>query len=35
MVVSDFEAVTELISHGFAENSEDAARKAFNSGLDM
>ena len=35
MVVSDFEAVTELIAHGFAENSEDAARKAFNSGLDM
>jgi beta-glucosidase len=35
LVVSDFEAVTELIAHGFAENSEDAARKAFNNGLDM
>lgn len=35
LVVSDYNAVTELINHGFAENEWDAARRAFNSGLDM
>ena len=30
MVVSDWDAVTELIKHGYAEDWEDAARKAFN-----
>lgn len=35
LVVSDYTAVTELISHGFAENEWDAARRAFNYGLDM
>ncbi len=33
--MSDFAAVDELITHGFAENAEEAAKKAFNSGLDM
>ena len=33
--MSDYTAVSELIIHGFAENERDAARRAFNSGLDM
>lgn len=35
LVVSDYNAVMELISHGFAENAFDAAKRSFNSGLDM
>lgn len=35
VVVSDWDSVVELIKHGFAEDYEDAARRAFNSGLDM
>jgi beta-glucosidase len=33
--VSDYNAVMELLNHGYAENAEDAAKKAFNNGLDM
>lgn len=35
IVVSDYTAVSELIVHGFAEDEKDAARRSFNSGLDM
>lgn len=35
LVVSDYNAVLELINHGFAENAEEAAKRSFNSGLDM
>ena len=35
MVVSDYNAVLELIKHGFAANEADAARKAVNAGVDM
>lgn len=34
-VVSDFEAIAELLSHGVAADSIDAARIAINAGLDM
>ncbi|MCQ4207574.1 glycoside hydrolase family 3 N-terminal domain-containing protein [Streptomyces longispororuber] len=34
-VVSDYTGVEELIAHGFAEDGADAARLAFNAGLDM
>jgi len=34
-VVSDYEAVTETIRHGFAADASDAARKALNAGVDM
>lgn len=35
VVVSDYEAVTELIRHGFASDARDAARKAAAAGVDM
>ena len=35
MVVSDYEAVTEMIRHGYARDSRDAARKAAAAGVDM
>jgi beta-glucosidase len=35
MVVSDYEAVTETIRHGFAADARDAARKAVLAGVDM
>ena len=35
MVVSDWDSVSELIKHGFAADWEEAAKKAFNAGLDM
>lgn len=35
MVVSDAGATSELTHHGFAENEDDAAIKAFNAGCDM
>jgi beta-glucosidase len=35
MVVSDYEAVTEMIRHGYADNARDAARKAAKAGVDM
>ncbi|HEY3781042.1 MAG TPA: beta-glucosidase BglX [Fimbriimonadaceae bacterium] len=35
MVVSDFDAVRELIPHGFAADGKDAARKSIMAGLDM
>lgn len=35
MVVSDYNAVREMIPHGYAENSRDAAKKAIDAGLDM
>ncbi|MGW4386732.1 glycoside hydrolase family 3 N-terminal domain-containing protein [Streptomyces sp. NPDC004685] len=34
-VVSDYTGVEELVAHGFAEDGADAARLAFNAGLDM
>jgi beta-glucosidase len=34
-VVSDWNAVDELMNHGYAENGRDAARRTFNGGLDM
>lgn len=34
-MVSDYNAVMELILHGYAEDATDAAKKAFNNGLDM
>src|SRR5690606_1770309 len=34
-VVSDWNSVTEMIPHGFAENEKHAAELAFNAGLDM
>ncbi len=34
-VVSDFEAVMELIDHGYAADEEDAVAKALNAGCDM
>src|SRR6185312_11178015 len=35
MVVSDYEAVTETIRHGYASDASDAARKALSAGVDM
>lgn len=35
IVVSDWNSVTEMIVHGFAEDSKDAAFKAITAGLDM
>jgi beta-glucosidase len=35
VVVSDYEAVTEMIRHGYAADAGDAARKAVNAGVDM
>lgn len=35
MVVSDYEAVTNLIAHGFAVDARDAARKSITAGVDM
>jgi beta-glucosidase len=35
MVVSDYEAVTEMIRHGYAADAREAARKAINAGVDM
>ncbi|GAA3515034.1 beta-glucosidase BglX [Aquimarina addita] len=34
-VVSDYTAINEMISHGFATNEKDAARLAMNAGIDM
>ena len=34
-VVSDWASIAELIPHGFAADEKDAARKAFNAGVDM
>lgn len=35
MVVSDYQAVTEMIAHGYALDKRDAARKAVLAGVDM
>ena len=35
MVVSDYNAVTEMIPHGYVANASDAARAAVNAGVDM
>ena len=35
MVVSDYEAVTEMVAHGYAANERDAAREALGAGVDM
>jgi beta-glucosidase len=35
MVVSDYEAVTEMIRHGYARDAREAARKAVGAGVDM
>ena len=35
MVVSDWDAVKSLTTHGFAKNDEDAAVRAVNAGVDM
>ena len=34
-VVSDYDAVIELINHGYAENEKDAALKGFDAGIDV
>ena len=34
-VVSDWTSITEMIAHGFAEDSKEAAEKAVNAGVDM
>ncbi len=34
-VVSDYNSVTQLITHGFAEDNADAAQKAATAGIDM
>ncbi len=34
-VVSDYDAVMELINHGFAEDEKDAAMKGYNAGVDV
>jgi beta-glucosidase len=35
MVVSDYEAVTEMVAHGVASDNRDAARQALSAGVDM
>jgi beta-glucosidase len=35
LVVSDYNAITEMITHGYAADAGDAARKAVNAGVDM
>ncbi|MCL5743577.1 MAG: glycoside hydrolase family 3 C-terminal domain-containing protein, partial [Acidobacteria bacterium] len=35
MVVSDYQAITEMIAHGYAVDKRDAARKAVLAGVDM
>ena len=35
MVVSDYNAITEMIAHGYALDASDAARKAVSAGVDM
>lgn len=35
LVVSDFQAVNELVDHGYAADAEDAVVKALNAGCDM
>ena len=35
LVVSDYEAITEMIRHGYARDARDAARKAADAGVDM
>ncbi len=35
LVVSDYNAITEMIAHGYAADARDAARKAVNAGVDM
>lgn len=35
VVISDWDAVGQLIPHGFAEDRKDAARKAFQAGVDI
>ena len=35
VVVSDYEAVTEMIRHGYARDASDAAREAATAGVDM
>ena len=35
MVVSDYGSIVEMIKHGFASDSRDAARKAVLAGIDM
>jgi len=35
LVVSDYEAISELIPHGFAATPRDAAREALKAGIDM
>jgi len=35
MVVSDWDSVTEMIAHGFAKDSREAAKLAINAGVDM
>jgi beta-glucosidase len=35
VVVSDYQAVTEMMQHGYAADARDAARKALGAGVDM
>ena len=35
VVVSDYQAITDMIQHGYAADARDAARKALNAGVDM
>ena len=35
MVVSDYEAINEMVAHGYAADASDAAQKALRAGVDM
>jgi len=35
LIVSDYESVTEMVKHGYAEDAADAAEKALRAGVDM
>lgn len=35
LVVTDYEAITEMVPHGYAADARDAAREALNAGVDM
>src|SRR5262249_48191753 len=35
LVVSDYEAISELVAHGYAANPRDAARESLRAGIDM
>lgn len=35
LVISDYEGIPEMVTHGFAANAADAAKEAVNAGIDM